>query len=128
MYRTNKHFGLKKLRKIAGADSRWFVSPHIVLTSPEQFRMAQTRGKARLLVRTDEAGKKYDYFMHDYMPRFEIPGPTLFGQIDNQKVRLASLGEREIQKRLAQAKEDANIQRYQGRLRYILHPTRKRED
>jgi len=125
----NKHFGLKKLKKIAGRDPRWFVSPHIVYSSPEQLRLARMRGQPRLLVRTDEAGRTYNHLSHYAMPRFDVPGFGLGGHKDRKNAALRSLGEKEIQKRLASAKGKVNFPPgAKNMLRFIVHPTGKRED
>ena len=70
--RMNKWFGLKKLRKIAGKDPRWNAPKTIVLKKGEHYRESQRNGLPRLLVRTDEKGKRYQNLSWGSMPRTDI--------------------------------------------------------
>jgi hypothetical protein len=107
----NKRFGLKKLKKIAGKDPRWSVSPHINLKSLQQFRTEKAKRMPRLLIRTDEAGKIYKHFNWEQIPRFEL-STKKFSEKE-VKEHLLRLGYR-----------PSSLER----LRYIFHPTRPRED
>ena len=117
MTQMNKRFGLRKLKKIAGApNTRWFVSPHFVLRKPEQFRLSQAKGMPRLVVRTDERGRKYNTFIWGSMPR--------------EDVHVAGSSEEHIQKELSEifAKTPAYFIRKIPQEALIIHPTRPRED
>jgi len=118
----NKRFGLQKLKKIADKDARWTVSPHIVLTDPEQFRLARTKGMPRLLIRTDEVGKMYKHLSWDDVPRYEVTpdkvanNPRLLWMQVRKDLRNTGL------------KTNRSYENLAWRIKYIMHPTRPRGD
>jgi len=127
MVQRTKLFGLKKLKKIAGKDPRWFVSPYKVYSSPEQFRLAQALGRRRLLVRGDEKGKSYLRYDWGSMPRTDVnvgrPPITRKGSLRKErKVRaeLDKLGNRSILNSNMSLVEKGFLK---GRARFIVHPT-----
>jgi hypothetical protein len=84
-----KHFGLKKLRKIAGSDPRWEVAPFKTYHDAKEFRMPHFKGNPRLLLRGDEKGKRYSKLSYPEMHRAEtnswLSGHTFAS--DEERVR-----------------------------------------
>lgn len=118
----NKRFGLQKLKKIAGKDRRWTVSPHMVLRTPEKFRIVRAKGMPRVLIRTDEVGKTYKHFVWDDVPRYENTPQTV--QLQHRLLE-ETVRDHLIHKGIETGKNyDYSIRR----LLYIMHPTRPRED
>lgn len=115
----NKRFGLKKLKKIAGNDPRWSVSPHLVLESPRQFRSSQAKKKPRLLVRTDEVGNSYKRLDWLTIPRFD--------STPKKVERKARLLEDTVRKKLHETGIRYSLKYNPDRIRYVFHPTKPRE-
>lgn len=108
-----KHFGLKKLRKIAQGDSRWRVSPFIVLDSAENFRRAKMLGMPRALARTDEAGRVYQKLGCMSMPR----GDIMLSATSDKRIK-QKLGEYLLVDKLRGS--------LGGKAKLIVHPTKPR--
>jgi len=112
----NKRFGLMKLKKIAGNEkNKWFVSPHITITTPEQLRLAKIRNPQRLLVRTDEKGKNYKHLSWELMPRFDTINESQHNT------------DKEMQNKINQQIKDGTLP-LKTRGKIIIHPTKPREN
>ncbi len=103
----NKLYGLKKLREIAKhLHGIAHVSPFKVYEKPGDYREVHARGKQRILIRTDEKGKRYVHHDHAWMPRRNVT------ELTDPKV---------ISGVMREMKEMRKVD-----LRFIVHPTNDR--
>ncbi|MEK6970442.1 MAG: hypothetical protein AABW68_01965 [archaeon] len=113
----NKLWGLKKLRIIAKQlEGIAYVTPFKVYDSPSQVRASHYGNAERLLIRTDDRGRRYHHRDWAVMPResllgnpsYTFPVERVKGKMDEMSTRLNEIawnGERKT--------------------RFIIHPTRK---
>jgi len=121
----NKRFGLQKLKKIAGTpNQRWTVSPHITLKNIQNLRQKKLKNKPRLLVRTDEQGRAYDSLNWRKMPRFDAQTKE---KIKDTQLEIAQAEKETLHKGYNYSTPESRIH-YITTRRYIIHPTRPREE
>ncbi len=108
-----KLWGLKKLRKITRGSRNFGTAPYKAYTDPNQFHIEDALGHPRLLVRTDEKGRRYQRLEWRDMPREDVHIHNTFGR--------RSANESHVRKGLAKMARRPGIN-------IIVHPTRPREE
>ena len=119
-----KYYGLNKLRKIVKGASNVTITPSKVYERPNQFRIEHAEGQPRLLIRTDEKGKRYESLSYGRMPRSEV----LLGShtmADETRIRNQMKGTFSLLR--GQGGEMLNEQEKKKAV-FIVSLTRKRED
>ncbi|QQR92461.1 MAG: hypothetical protein IPJ89_04910 [Candidatus Iainarchaeum archaeon] len=120
-----KLWGLKKLKKIAQGLRPGLVtiSPYLVRPTNPHLRPRDIGNSERLLVRTDEKGKRYDNLAWSFVPRYSI---NTSGYSKDSR-RLSKAIEENTKKRYDSfnrgSRDSVNPPHYFKHLRHIIHPT-----
>lgn len=111
--KTSKLFGLKKLKLVTRNSNRWTYSPYKVYSNPDQFRLKHMKNQPRVLIREDTKNRKFSVIPWESMFRDEIIVSKFYSKF--QKIDLIS-------------HKLSDLKRHLHKTRFIVHPTRKRED